>query len=121
MLGDLSSRQCVFASRLCLLIWEAQRQGYAVKIAYYLRSLAEEQAMINAGKTQLTDPSHSKHVQGLAVDLALFKGGALTEDPADYKALGAYWTAMGGTWGGSWHPLDARGIGFDPDHFEISA
>lgn len=115
----LSQAQCVFASKLALLIQEAQREGFAVKIAYYLRSLDEERAMIAAGKTQLTDPSHSKHVQGLAVDLALFKDGVLTENGADYKKLGAYWESIGGVWGGRWKPLDAAGVGFDPDHFEM--
>lgn len=42
----------------------------------------------------------SLHMDRLAVDFNLFKGGVYLQTTEDYRPLGEVWEAMGGTWGG---------------------
>ena len=60
-----------------------------------------------AGTATTVGGCHSWHVWGRAVDLRI-PGDRL----ADYRALGEWWEAQGGVWGGRWTTPQ------DPGHFE---
>jgi hypothetical protein len=53
---------------------------------------------------------HSKHWDGLAIDLNLYlPGGIYLRDTRDHAALGTWWESIGGVWGGRW---------MDGNHYE---
>jgi hypothetical protein len=55
---------------------------------------------------------HSKHWDGLAIDLNLYKpDGTWLRDTRDHAALGAWWESIGGVWGGRYQ---------DGNHYEWS-
>ena len=43
---------------------------------------------------------NSLHRKRLAIDINLFRDGALLNVTEDHKILGEWWEAQGGTWGG---------------------
>ncbi len=71
--------------------------------------------------------AHSKHQDGLAIDVAPYDIYALhgddkvqwdTKDPVWLK-IGAVGEALGLRWGGRFHPINVMGVGIDPGHFEL--
>lgn len=98
----------------------------AVLIVNTRRTEAEQAAAVAAGNSQV---QHSKHQDGLAIDIAPYTIYALhgddkvqwdTKDPIWLK-IGAIGEALGLRWGGRFHPLNSMGIGWDPGHFEYVA
>lgn len=73
------------------LILYAHSIGYAVTLGDARRS---PQEAIRRGFPR------SLHVQGLAVDLNLFKDGAYLSSTEAHRPLGLWWEEEGGTWGG---------------------
>jgi hypothetical protein len=82
------------------------------------RTEAEHQANVAAGKSWT---SHSKHIDGLAIDVAPYKTFELAgkcevqwnADAAIYQKLGALGELCGLKWGGRWQQKDLV-------HFEMS-
>jgi hypothetical protein len=65
--------------------------------------------------------TRSKHQDGLAYDLGIMgaKGSLDWNPPRETLVrLGELGESVGLEWGGRWAPLDARGIGWDPWHFQ---
>jgi LAS superfamily LD-carboxypeptidase LdcB len=80
----------------------------SVRVTSAKRSRAQQTALYKtflAGKAAypVAPPGHSKHELGLAVDIVV-------TPPSVQAALGHWWEAVGGTWGGEFK---------DPIHFEI--
>lgn len=95
----------------------------AVLIVNTRRTAKEQLAAIAAGNSWVT---HSKHEDGLAIDVCPYDIYGLhqddkllwsTNDPIWLK-IGAVGEALGLRWGGRFTPVNALGVGKDPGHFE---
>jgi hypothetical protein len=109
----LETPQCHF-TRLVgrFLIWCAQ-QGYAVALKEVQLTHEQQALYVQQGKSRTL---LSKHVQGLAFDLALFVNGEYQITLAAYRPLGEYWEALAPSciWGGRW-PRFPDGVHFEYD------
>lgn len=87
------------------------------------RTAAEQAAEVAAKQSWVT---HSLHQDGLAMDVAPYEtyqihgGNKLAWDTTDpvWLLLGAIGEGLGLRWGGRFHPINDKGIGKDPGHFE---
>jgi hypothetical protein len=107
----LRARQCRFTALLGQLITWATAQGYELAGKEWLRTPEQQRLYVQQGKSRTL---HSKHLDGLAVDFALFLGGVYQTDSAAYQPLGTYWTSLDPAcvWGGDWTRFP------DGNHFE---
>ena len=94
-----------------------------VLIVNTLRTQVEQDAAVARGVSRV---QHSKHQDGLAIDVAPYDIFALhdddklqwdTKDPI-WKKIGAIGESLGLRWGGRFEPLNSVGVGWDPGHFE---
>lgn len=120
-LDDLSPR---FKPLAMALLARCVEQGIAVAIVDTLRTPEEHAANLKTGASRTT---HSKHLDGDAIDICPYEQYALhgpdklqwdTADPRVWFALGAVGEALGLRWGGRFRPLDRNGLGWDAGHFE---
>jgi hypothetical protein len=94
------------------LIQEAARRGFKTQIISAVRTCAEQRA-VNPKAPR------SWHPLGRAIDVE-FPGATV----ADYTALGEWWEARGGVWGGRWieqypvAPCGPLGAAGDVCHFQ---
>lgn len=122
MSDPLSLRQCAFTHALALLLLEAERQGYAVKIQELNRTVETQKDYVAKGVSKTMD---SRHIDKLAADLILFKDGAIVGNQEAYRSLGEFWESLGGRWGGRFGLEDQAKeiqnlkLGWDCDHFEF--
>jgi len=131
----LGEKQRLFTRLLANLIAWAYGQGYEISVGEAWRT--DEQAEINAmgpwGRERVaafiedlwpvfaaklrnnagSGIRNSLHERRLAMDLNLFKGGALLTKAEDYEPLGVYWESLDPQccWGGRFS---------DADHFSIT-
>lgn len=109
-LADLSPR---FRPLAYQLLAHCVEQQIPVRIIDTLRTPEEHAANLAKGVSWTT---HSKHLDGDAIDLCLWDAGAnkLLWDGADprWEKLGAIGEALGLRWGGRWKQRDLG-------HFEI--
>ncbi len=98
-------------------------QRIAVLIVNTRRTASEQAAAIARGVSWVP---HSKHEDGLAMDVAPYDVWALhgddkalwnTNDPIWLK-IGTIAESVGLRWGGRWSPVNAMGIGRDAGHVE---
>jgi hypothetical protein len=92
----LGKKQRQFTRMIADLIIWAYEHGYELTFAEAYRT--PEQAALNAkaGKGIST----SLHLDRLAVDFNLFKGGVYLTQTDHHQPLGEYWESIGGSWGG---------------------
>ena len=89
MASDLLKKQAKFAGMLADLIRYAESLGYHVTMGDVYRPDGQGHRM------------GSNHYIRLAADLNLFDcNWNYRTETSDHTALGIYWEAMGGTWGG---------------------
>ena len=107
----LREQQSAFVLNVAKLIQWAYANGYELTFSDAYRS--PEAAAINAQNK--TGIANSLHTQRLAIDLNLFRSGALLSSVADYLPLGKYWESIDPlcTWGGRFSKPDA-------DHFSMT-
>lgn len=95
----------------------------AVCIVNTRRTAAEQTAAVARGVSWV---AHSKHEDGLAIDVAPYSIWALhgddkllwdTHDPV-WLTIGKVGEALGLRWGGRFQPLNDLGVGKDPGHLE---
>lgn len=108
----LGQKQELFSYMLGLLLLEAQRRGYRVRVGEVWRSDAAWRATPR-GKRGL----RSVHQDKLAVDLNLFRDGIYLDKTEDHQELGEWWERQhplahwGGRFGdGNHYSLEHRGI-----------
>jgi len=101
----LSLKQCDFARMVGKLLGKAEELKIQAKMVELWRSPEKQWRLFQEKKTWTLD---SKHIKGLAVDLAIIKedGAVYSEDGSDYRPLGEYWESIGGRWGGKWKTVD---------------
>jgi hypothetical protein len=96
-----------------------------VLITCTLRTAAEQTEAVISGHTKV---AHSKHEDGLAIDLVPFSQFLLHgDDKLQWNTLDSVWLQMGAIgealglrWGGRFTPLNSIGVGWDPGHFELN-
>jgi hypothetical protein len=105
----LSGKQSYFANCVPWLIEHARQLGYAVTLGEAWRSPETCELYAKEGKGIRC----SNHDLRLAIDLNVFKNGAYSTNPEDYRALGEWWKlqtppddAVTFCWGGDWGDFD---------------
>lgn len=103
---------------LVKVIEEAIKESpYDFSITQGLRTLAEQEALFKAGKSQTM---RSRHLTGHAVDIAVLVDGKITWDFDRYKEVAEHIKAVAKlndvpiTWGGDWVSFK------DGPHFELN-
>ena len=103
---------------LVRVIEEAIKESpYDFSITQGLRTLEQQQALFNAGKSQTM---RSRHLSGHAVDIAVIDNGTVTWDFDKYKAVADHIKAVAKlndipiNWGGDWRSFK------DGPHFELN-
>lgn len=101
----LSEKQAVFTQNVAMLLLWAHRLGFDVTLGECYRT--PEQAALNAKRG--VGIANSLHIQRLAIDLNLFRGGLYLIRTEEYAALGAFWKSLDplNRWGGDWKKPDA--------------
>lgn len=125
---SLSSKQKVFTFNISRLIQEAYRLGYELTFGEVFRTLEQQTIYVKTGRSKTMN---SRHLDRLAVDFNVFRGGVLLfNDPTTRRAeiqaclaLGRFWLSLNtdNVWGGDWdRDLDTLDETFlDPYHFEM--
>lgn len=108
----MTKRQLQSIHVLCVanLILYAYKQGYQLTWGQTLRSPADAAANASAGRGIRL----SLHLDGLAVDLNLFRDGKWLADSESHRPLGEYWKTL--------HPLARWGGDFskpDGNHYSL--
>lgn len=102
-MSDLT-QQTRFAKMAAELILHAISLGYEVTLGDAYR---DPRLHGQVGEKRGYGSANSFHKRRLAIDLNLFRNGKLLTSTSDHAALGAWWEARGGTWGG--HFRDHKG------------
>lgn len=104
---SLREERCQFTELLCVLVQEMVRRGY--KVAF------------DEGTEHLTakDPTSdhkvgSKHHEGLAMDILLYKPEYLRRTE-DYEEMGLFWESLNPkcTWGGRFRSPDGNHVSWN--------
>lgn len=112
MVLTVRQKQAIFIKALTELFVYAHLRRIDVVILHLYRTPEEQRRLYAQG---LTKTLMSKHLQGLAIDLAVLKDGVVVLDPIrEYEVLGEFWEEQGGVWGGRWKDP------WDIYHFEYS-
>lgn len=125
-LDDLNSQ---FKPSVFALLARLTEAGLCVMIVNTGRTPEEQAHAVATGHSTV---AHSKHEDGLAIDICPFSQWELhgpdklrwdTSDPVWLK-IGAVGEALGLRWGGRFHsksrPLNSIGVGWDAGHFEYA-
>lgn len=96
MAETLRQKQSRFAVMVARLILKAQEMGYEVTLGEAWRPPAQAAANARSGR----GIANSLHIDRLAIDLNLYKGGKWLDKTEDHTPLGEWWESVGGTWGG---------------------
>jgi hypothetical protein len=106
----LREKRLVFTRHLGKLLAWLETGGYHHAVDETKRSWCRQIQLLATGASKTR---HSKHLDGLAVDILLYdsQGNYLTEWH-HYRAAGAFWKSLDpeNVWGGDW--------GWDADHFQ---
>lgn len=115
---SLGTEQEEFSRDVALLIQEAIRQGFGVRLGEVFRPIEMQQLYVQTGRSKTMN---SQHLKKLAIDLNLIKDGKLCTR-AQIEPLGDWWEALNpkNRWGGSWRGLvESKKSNFvDAPHFE---
>lgn len=106
----LREQQSLFLSLIAQFITWAFANGWELTGKELLRTQLQADANAASG----AGIKHSLHLLGLALDMALFKGGINLTTHDDWRPLGEKWKSM--------HPLARWGGDFaspDSDHFSL--
>lgn len=117
----LGEHQETFSKHVAMLINEAIRQGFGVRIGEVLRTVEQQKIYFNTGASRTMN---SQHLKKLAIDLNLIVAGRLASKGEIY-ILGKWWEGLDplNRWGGSWRGLVESGASsfIDTPHFERNA
>lgn len=96
----LREARCAFTSLLPNLIRQAQALGFECAAGEVQRDPRVTALNARSGK----GIRRSVHLQGLAIDLHLYRGGTYITDGETHRALGEWWEKQHpkARWGGRW-------------------
>lgn len=104
----LGQKQRLFTRMVALLILKAYEWGYEITFGEAWRT--PEQARRNAAAGR--GIANSLHIDRLAIDLNLFRGGQYLTETEDHRQLGEWWEQQ--------HPLARWGGRFgDGNHYSL--
>lgn len=107
----LREKQAEFAVMFSKLVAFCSITGIRVFVLEWYRTPERQKELVDQGKSWTYN---SKHLKGLAVDVCILKGKAVSWDNKDYEPLGAYWVNhCGGVWGGDWKVKDSVHFQYD--------
>lgn len=95
---SLITAQAAFLLDVCKLIQFASEQGFVITAGELYRTPEQQEIYMQTGRSQTMN---SLHLRRLAVDLNIFRDGALIGSKATLAPLGAYWESL--------HPLNSWG------------
>ena len=103
----LGQHQEKFSRNLVMLLMEAHRLGYEVRIGEVERTVEQQQIYVRTGRSKTMN---SIHLKKCAADLHFTKAGALVYP----DELGRYWETLDplNQWGGFWRSFK------DKPHFQ---
>lgn len=110
----LRQKQSTFAALVPELIDHAIALGFEVVIGEVQRTQAQADANAKSGK----GIARSLHVEKLAIDLMLFRGGKYLTKTEDYQMLGDFWKTLDPAcrWGGDFKTRpDGNHFSYSPD------
>ncbi len=115
----LREKQSIFAFNIHLLIEWAFKNGFELTFGEVYRTKEQQEIYFKTGRSKTMN---SRHIQRLAVDFNIFKGGVLINEPKTIQPLGEYWMSLNtdNVWGGDWdrdHSVLDETFK-DPYHFE---
>lgn len=111
MITELRRRQHLHVVSFAKLILRGVEMGFEMGWGQALRTQLEANANAAAG----TGIPNSLHLDGLAVDLKLYRDGVYLDKSEDYLPLGEYWESLDPlcTWGGRFSKPDGN-------HFSVT-
>lgn len=83
--------QLEFGHDVALLILEAERLGFRVKLGEVQRPLELQEVYVAKGKSWTMS---SRHLMNRAIDLLLFRGADYLTNEEEYQALGQWWERL---------------------------
>ena len=114
----LGEHQETFSQHAALLITQAIKLGFGVRLGEVLRTQEQQKIYCDTG---LSKTMNSQHCKKLAIDLNLIVNGRMAT-AAEVRPLGKWWEALDehNRWGGSWRgAVEAGHSAFiDAPHFE---
>src|SRR4030067_2333156 len=102
---SLRTKQAKFWQMVAMITLEAQTSDDPIIILEWLRTKERQIELVKIGASKNLN---SKHLDGLAVDIAFLSDlnddGVLNFTPVKYKHLGEYWETLShdNVWGGRW-------------------
>ena len=81
----------------------ARSKGFGIALGELKRDERMQEIYIKEGKSKT---KNSKHLQGRAIDIYLFKDGKVIEDCEAYRPIAEYCVALGGNAGYFWKMKD---------------
>ncbi len=116
----LQAKQSIFTFNIHKLIEFAYKNGFELTFGEVFRTEEQQKIYFNTGRSKTMN---SRHLQRLAVDFNIFKGGKILNDPKDIQVLGEFWMTLNtdNVWGGDWdrdHSILDETFK-DPYHFEM--
>jgi hypothetical protein len=116
-MATLRELRCLFTRELAALIDHATLLGYEAALGEVYRSPLAAKANAELGK----GISNSLHIDGLAADLNLYRGGKYLDKTEDHQLLGEWWESRGPNhrWGGRFKDKHGRPKP-DGNHYALS-
>jgi hypothetical protein len=99
----LTQRRINFTRDVAKLLDYAISLGIDFYIKEVERNVEYQEWLIQHGFSKTRT---SKHISGLAIDIAIIKDGVFSQNIEDYRSLGEFWKQLGHTWGGDWQWKD---------------
>jgi hypothetical protein len=115
VIETLRQKRVRFTRCMALLIQKAFELGYEVACNEVVRGRAQAEANASSGAGII----HSLHLDGLAVDLNLYRrGGSYITTGEGHTELGAWWKSLGPDfyWGGDFARRDYNHYSLSPDN-----
>jgi hypothetical protein len=107
----LREEQIAFLEDVCKLLEFCRRAGFEITGGELYRTPEQQQIYVSTGRSQTLQ---SNHLRRLAIDLNIFKGGALCSQKSQLLEVGKFWESLHpkNRWGGNFKTL------VDTPHFE---
>lgn len=105
-MSELLEKQFVFGRSVPLLLDYITLRGYRYKLGEVKRGQAQADANAASG----AGISNSLHLDGLAIDIDLFKDGVYLQETSAHLIFGQFWKSLGPDhcWGGDFKKPDGN-------------
>ena len=108
-MSKLFTKQTEMTRKLVNLLNFIHSHGYECTLGEAYRTHEQAAPYAKEGKAI----KNSLHIDRLASDLNLFRGGVYLTRTEDYRQVGEYWESIGGNWGGRFNDSNHFSLSFD--------